>query len=81
VCRAPEAGILTRCPRVKWASARELTQDFEIAHYSREGMIWDRQALEEGPAPPDMRLESHPESAPGERVPEFLKEEFSGLFN
>jgi len=26
-------------------------------------------------------LESHPESPPGDRVPEFLKEEFSGLFN
>jgi NADH-quinone oxidoreductase subunit I len=35
------------CP----VDALELTQDFEIAHYSREGMIWDRQALEEGPKP------------------------------
>jgi NADH-quinone oxidoreductase subunit I len=35
------------CP----VDALELTQDFEIAHYSREGMIWDRQALEEGPRP------------------------------
>jgi NADH-quinone oxidoreductase subunit I len=31
--------------------ALELTQDFEIAHYTREGMIWHRQALEEGPQP------------------------------
>jgi NADH-quinone oxidoreductase subunit I len=31
--------------------ALELTQDFEIAQYSREGMIWDRQALEEGLRP------------------------------
>ena len=35
------------CP----VDALELTQDFEIANYSREGMIWDRQALEEGPRP------------------------------
>jgi NADH-quinone oxidoreductase subunit I len=31
--------------------ALELTQDFEIANYTREGTIWDRQALEEGPRP------------------------------
>jgi NADH-quinone oxidoreductase subunit I len=35
------------CP----VDALELTQDFEIAHYSREGMIWDRPALEQGPQP------------------------------
>lgn len=35
------------CP----VDALELTQDFEIAHYSREGLIWDRQMLEEGPRP------------------------------
>jgi NADH-quinone oxidoreductase subunit I len=35
------------CP----VDALELTQDFEIANYTREGMIWDRQALEEGPNP------------------------------
>ena len=29
----------------------ELTQDFELANYSREGMIWDRQSLEQGPQP------------------------------
>ena len=29
----------------------ELTQDFELASYSREGMIWDRQTLERGPQP------------------------------
>lgn len=35
------------CP----ADALELTQDFELAGYSREGMIWDRKMLEEGPHP------------------------------
>jgi NADH-quinone oxidoreductase subunit I len=35
------------CP----VDALELTQDFEIAGYSREGTIWDRQMLEEGPRP------------------------------
>lgn len=35
------------CP----GDALELTQDFEIAYYSREGMIWDRQMLEQGPQP------------------------------
>ena len=35
------------CP----VDALELTQDFELASYSREGMIWDRQMLEEGPKP------------------------------
>ncbi len=35
------------CP----VDALELTQDFEFANFSREGMIWDRQALEEGPQP------------------------------
>ncbi len=35
------------CP----VDALELTQDFELASYSREGMIWDRQMLEEGPRP------------------------------
>ena len=29
----------------------ELTQDFELAAYSREGMIWDRETLEKGPRP------------------------------
>ena len=29
----------------------ELTQDFEMAYYSREGAIWDRHRLEEGPTP------------------------------
>jgi NADH-quinone oxidoreductase subunit I len=29
----------------------ELTQDFEMANYSREGAIWDRHRLEEGPTP------------------------------
>jgi NADH-quinone oxidoreductase subunit I len=35
------------CP----VDALELTQDFELAAYSREGGIWDRQLLEEGPRP------------------------------
>jgi NADH-quinone oxidoreductase subunit I len=35
------------CP----VDALELTQDFEIATYTREGQIWDRQMLEEGPRP------------------------------
>ena len=29
----------------------ELTQDFEMAYYTREGAIWDRHRLEEGPTP------------------------------
>jgi NADH-quinone oxidoreductase subunit I len=28
--------------------AIELTQDFELAHYGRKGMKWDRQTLEQG---------------------------------
>ena len=35
------------CP----VDALELTQDFELASYTREGGIWDRQMLEEGPRP------------------------------
>jgi NADH-quinone oxidoreductase subunit I len=35
------------CP----VDALELTQDFEFAQYSRDGLIWDRQMLEEGPRP------------------------------
>ena len=35
------------CP----VDALELTQDFELATYTREGQIWDRQILEEGPRP------------------------------
>jgi NADH-quinone oxidoreductase subunit I len=35
------------CP----TDALELTQDFELANYSREGMIWDRETLEKGPLP------------------------------
>jgi NADH-quinone oxidoreductase subunit I len=35
------------CP----VDALELTQDFEMAGYTREGQILDRQALEEGPRP------------------------------
>jgi NADH-quinone oxidoreductase subunit I len=35
------------CP----TDALELTQDFELASYTREGAIWDRQMLEQGPKP------------------------------
>jgi NADH-quinone oxidoreductase subunit I len=35
------------CP----VDALELTQDFELASYTREGAIWDREMLEEGPHP------------------------------
>ena len=35
------------CP----TDALELTQDFELAYYSREGAILDRHLLEEGPTP------------------------------
>ncbi len=35
------------CP----VDALELTQDFEMAHHNREGMIWDRAMLEQGPQP------------------------------
>ena len=35
------------CP----VDALELTQDFEMASYTRDGAIWDRQMLEEGPKP------------------------------
>ncbi len=39
------------CP----VDALELTQDFELATYTREGQIWDRQMLEEGPRPTQYR--------------------------
>ncbi len=39
------------CP----TDALELTQDFELAHYSREGAIWDRHRLEVGPTPAHYR--------------------------
>lgn len=29
----------------------ELTQDFELASYTRDGAVWDRRMLEEGPKP------------------------------
>ncbi len=35
------------CP----VDALELTQDFEMANYSREGLIWNREKLENGPEP------------------------------
>ncbi|MBI4876831.1 MAG: NADH-quinone oxidoreductase subunit I [Acidobacteria bacterium] len=34
----------------------ELTQDFELASYTREGQIWDRQMLEEGPKPAEYKF-------------------------
>ena len=39
------------CP----VDALELTQDFELAAYTREGQIWNRQMLEEGPRPKQYR--------------------------
>lgn len=39
------------CP----VDALELTQDFELASYTRDGQIWDRQMLEEGPKPSTYR--------------------------
>jgi NADH-quinone oxidoreductase subunit I len=36
------------CP----VDALELTQDFEMASFSRKGLVWDRQMLEEGPRAP-----------------------------
>lgn len=39
------------CP----VDAIELTQDFELATYTRQGLIWDRQMLEEGPRPTPYR--------------------------
>jgi NADH-quinone oxidoreductase subunit I len=39
------------CP----TDALELTQDFELASYTRDGAIWDRQMLEKGPQPTQYR--------------------------
>jgi NADH-quinone oxidoreductase subunit I len=39
------------CP----TDALELTQDFELASYTREGQIWDRETLEKGPQPTQYR--------------------------
>ena len=39
------------CP----VDAIELTQDFELASFSRKGLIWDRQMLEQGPVPEAFR--------------------------
>ena len=39
------------CEDVCPTDALELSQDFELANYSREGAIWDRQTLESGPRP------------------------------
>jgi NADH-quinone oxidoreductase subunit I len=40
------------CP----VDALELTQDFEMASFTREGAIWDRQMLEEGPLPTEYKF-------------------------
>ena len=39
------------CP----TDALELTQDFELASYTRQGWIWDRTTLEKGPQPTQYR--------------------------
>lgn len=39
------------CP----VDAIELTQDFELASFTRHGMVWDRQMLEQGPVPETFR--------------------------
>jgi len=39
------------CP----TDALELTQDFQLANYTREGMIWNREMLEKGPQPTQYR--------------------------
>lgn len=43
------------CQEACASDALELTQDFELATYSREGLIWDRQMLEEGPKPTEYK--------------------------
>jgi len=32
-------------------SHRRVTQDFELASYTRDGAIWNREMLEKGPQP------------------------------
>src|SRR5271165_3296937 len=44
------------CP----VDALELTQDFELAAYTREGAIWDREMLEKGPQPTQYRKQFSP---------------------
>lgn len=39
------------CP----TDALELTQDFELASYNRQNMIWDRKTLEQGPQPTEYK--------------------------
>jgi NADH-quinone oxidoreductase subunit I len=39
------------CEDACTTDALELSGDFEIATYSREGQVWDRKMLEEGPHP------------------------------
>lgn len=39
------------CP----VDALELTQDFELASFTRQGLVWDRQMLEEGPRPVEFK--------------------------
>ncbi len=42
------------CP----VDALELTQDFELASYTREGAIWNPEMLEKGPQPTQYRESS-----------------------
>src|SRR5258708_7129711 len=39
------------CEYACHVDALELTQDFELASYTPEGLIWDRETLEKGPQP------------------------------
>src|SRR5580698_9793189 len=47
----PETLIVVTSQRNEETKRKDLTQDFELASYTREGAIWDRQMLEEGPKP------------------------------
>jgi ferredoxin len=52
------------CP----VDALELTQDFELASYTREGMIWDRETLEKGPQPTVYQKVATSRSQPAEKL-------------
>ncbi|SPF40648.1 fragment of NADH-quinone oxidoreductase subunit I (part 2/2) [Candidatus Sulfopaludibacter sp. SbA4] len=43
--------VRRRLPGGRAGADAGLTQDFEMATYTRDGQIWDRQMLEEGPKP------------------------------
>ena len=51
------------CP----TDALELTQDFELANYTREGAIWDRETLERAPSQPSTRSKKQSSTARGTR--------------